>query len=275
MEWYDKPPIDDSELNKLQSAAVEEASRILVGRRLLPLYGPLKPGTNWVRRHRFENHPDGLIAPFEQNTDENPLYAEWSTYSSIPILFKDFYFDTREFLAFRDTQSPLDPSLAARAGHAVADAEDTLIFYGHSELGIEGLTNVDGSHKINPSDWNEPGNAYNDVVHAIEILLQHGHHGPYGMACAYDRYHTLIRAHQYGLTALAQIVNVMQVGVFPSLALEPGAVVIVQGGLLRVDLAVAQDLVVAYLGTEGSRHLFRVQEILIPRIKQANAIVLL
>jgi uncharacterized linocin/CFP29 family protein len=57
--------------------------------------------------------------------------------------------------------------------------------------------------------------------------------------------------------------------------LERGAVVIVQGGLLRADLAVVQDLTVSYLDSDGSRHLFRAWEAVIPRIKQADAIVVL
>ncbi len=42
----------------------------------------------------------------------------------------------------------------------------------------------------------------------------------------------------------------------------------------RVD-AVVQDLSVSYLDSDGSRHLFRVWEAVIPRIKQADAIVVL
>lgn len=275
MERFNELPIDDNALAHLQTAAVDEASRLLVGRRLLPLYGPLHPGTIWVRRHQFQGHPEGHIAAFEQNRDPQPLHGDWSTYTRIPVLFRDFAIDTRELLAFRDAGNPLDPSMAARAGHAVADAEDTLIFYGDAELGIQGLVNVEGNLRVAPSNWEEGGAAYIDAVRAIEQLLNGGHHGPYGMACAFDRYHTLIRVHQSGLTALDQVSRVMQAGVYPSLALEPGMVVIVQGGLLRADLAVVQDLSVAYLDSDGSQHLFRVWEAVIPRIKQANSIVVL
>lgn len=273
MQRLDELPVALADLESLQSAAIDEATRILVGRRILPLYGPLKPGTIWVRRHEFHNHPSGRVAAFEEARDPEPLTAGWAAYTRVPVLFRDFALDSRELSAFRDAGNPLDPSIAARAAHAVADAEDTLVFYGDDELKIDGLINVEGNHRLDLSDWDQGGAAYIDVVRAIELLLQSGHHGPYGMACAFDRYHTLIRVHQSGLTALDQVSRVLLAGVYPSLALEPGTVVIVQGGLLRADLAVVQDLAVDYLDSDGSQHVFRVWEALIPRIKQGNAIV--
>jgi uncharacterized linocin/CFP29 family protein len=64
-------------------------------------------------------------------------------------------------------------------------------------------------------------------------------------------------------------------GIFQSPALDSNQAVILAHGAQYLDLAVAQDLVTAYLGPEEMDHGFRVLESLVLRIKQPGAICVL
>ena len=128
-------------------------------------------------------------------------------------------------------------------------------------MGYEGLTTVDGRLTLELSDWSVPGNPFNDIVRATEALVNAGHFGPYGLVVTPELYSMMHRVHPgtYVLE-IAHIREIVTDGVYQSSILGRNRAVLVSTGRQNFDLAVAQDLTVAYLGAENMNHPFRVFE---------------
>ena len=70
------------------------------------------------------------------------------------------------------------------------------------------------------------------------------------------------------------ISDVAEGGLFRSPVLVGNQGLVIAQGAHNLDIAVAQDLVTAYLGPEGLDHTFRVMESVVLRIKRPGAICL-
>ena len=75
-----------------------------------------------------------------------------------------------------------------------------------------------------------------------------------------------------GVLELQQVQRLATAGVFQTPVLSDSVAVVVSVGAENMDLAVAQDLVTAFLETSKLNHIFRVMEILALRIKRPAAI---
>ncbi|MCL4531670.1 MAG: bacteriocin family protein, partial [Actinobacteria bacterium] len=89
----------------------------------------------------------------------------------------------------------------------------------------------------------------------------------------YGRLHRIVAGS--GLLELSLVREVATGGVFQTPQLAEGLALVVCMGTENLDLAVAQDMVTAYLGPDGMEHQFRVMEIVLPRVKRPEAICLL
>ncbi|MGB9589023.1 MAG: encapsulin, partial [Armatimonadota bacterium] len=61
-------------------------------------------------------------------------------------------------------------------------------------------------------------------------------------------------------------------GVFQTAVLRENKAVVVSTGAENLDIAIAQDMVTAYLGPDNMNHPFRVLEALVLRIRRPEAI---
>lgn len=265
-------PLNEAERQRIDETIVKVARRLLVGRRFIDLYGPLGPGVQTVSYDEYTGVSAGAMDLVGQQ-ESGAVFADSRTFKTIPILYKDFLLHWRDIEASRVHHLPLDVSAAAGAASFCAQQEDELIFNGNPKMGYEGLMNAKGRLTSPLGDWGVPGTGFSNIVAATEKLSRAGHFGPYAMVCSPKLYAMLHRI--YEKTGILEIETIRQLatdGVFQSNNLKEDAAVVVSTGRENLDLAVAMDMSVAYLGPSNMNHPFRVLEMALPRIKHPDAL---
>jgi uncharacterized linocin/CFP29 family protein len=265
-------PLREDEWARLNETVIQVARRSLVGRRILDIYGPLGAGVQTVPHDEYTGVSPGAVDIVgEQETAS--VFTDARKFKTIPILYKDFLLHWRDIEAARLHNMPLDVSAAAGAAALCAQQEDELIFYGDAKLGHEGLMNATGRLTVPLGDWTQPGAGYLAIVEATRKLNESGHYGPYAIVLSPRLYSLLHRI--FEKTGVLEIETIRQLasdGVFQSNRLRGDSGVVVSTGRENMDLAVAMDMVAAYLGASRMNHPFRVLESLILRIKHPDAI---
>lgn len=265
-------PLSPEQLEFLQQEIVKEARRTLVGRRMIGIYGPLGAGIETVSVEQYGPDEDAEI-DFHGRTDPKPVLGADEIFLRVPILYKDFVLHWRDVSFAKKLGAPLDASRAIRAAHAVADREDQLIFNGDERLKIEGLLNAKGRTSVKRGDWNIYGNAYRDVVKATEALLQQSHHRPFALALSAGDYARLVQQKEGQFAPeIDAISRLCDDGVFTSPTIPDGKAVMLSTGDQNFDVAITEDLTLAYLGERDQDFPYRVYEGLCLRIKRPSAI---
>lgn len=141
------------------------------------------------------------------------------------------------------------------------------------KLGFEGLMNARGRGVVKLTAWDEAGSGFSNILAATEKLLSGHHYGPYALVLSPDRFAQLHRIYERtGTFEIDSIRKLVTDGVYQSSVLKPDSAVVLATGRGNLDLAVALDLSVAYLGSERMNHPFRVVEAVALRIKHPDAI---
>lgn len=265
-------PLHPEEWSRLTETVIQVAQRALVGRRLVDIYGPLGPGVQTVPYDEFTGiSPGALDIVGEEKTAA--VFTDARKFKTIPIIYKDFLLHWRDIEAARAHGMPLDVSAAAGAATFCAQREDSLVFFGDKKLDYEGLMNAKGRSTIPLKDWSTPGNGYANLVEATEKLLSNSHFGPYAMVVSPRLYAQLHRVFEKtGVLEIETLRKLAADGVYQSNLLKGEQAVVVSTGRENLDLAVAMDMSVAYLGAERMNHPFRVLECVMLRIKHPDAI---
>jgi uncharacterized linocin/CFP29 family protein len=265
-------PLAPEQLEFLQQECVREARRTLVARRLLGVYGPLGAGLASVSIEQYGPDEDAEIDLLGK-TDPKPITGAHEAFQRVPILYKDFVLHWRDVSFAKKLGAPLDASRAIRAAHAVADREDTLLFNGDKRLGQTGLLDAKGRTTVARSDWTKYGTAYRDVVKATEVLLSHSHHRPFALAVSAQDYARLVQQREGQFAPeLDSIARLCDDGVFNSPTIPEGKAVLLSTGDQNFDIAVTEDLTIAFLGERDQDYPFRVYECLTLRVKRPTAI---
>jgi uncharacterized linocin/CFP29 family protein len=248
------------------------ARRSLIGRRFIDLYGPLGAGVQTVPLDQFAGVEAGAV-DLVGELETAPVFAERRTFKTIPLVYKDFLLHWRDIEAARGHNMPLDVSSAAGAAAFLSQREDQLIFWGDEALGIEGLMNAKGRTVLSIADWSKPGSAYQNIIEATEKLNQQDHFGPYALVTSPTLFSQLHRIFEKtGVLEIETIRDLCTDGVYASNRLQGAQAVVVSTGRENLDLAVAMDMTVAYLGAERMNHPFRVVESVLLRLKHPDAI---
>ena len=239
----------------------------------MALFGPLGAGVETVSIERHSQDSPAEV-DLEGKPDPNPIGAhEEEEYVRIPIIYKDFILHWRDVKYSQETSSPLDNTHAIRSAHQVGDAEDALLFNGSDELKIYGLLNFPGSLSVSGGDWSKPGDSVSDVYAAIRQLLSKNHHFPYVLVMSVDMYEALLKpVRESPVLELEQISKMCVDGVYWSAQIPSGTAALLCSGSQNFDIAVAEDLRIAYLGPSDMNYRFRVYESLVLRVKRPTAI---
>jgi uncharacterized linocin/CFP29 family protein len=265
-------PLREDEWARLNETVIQVARRSLVGRRILDIYGPLGAGVQTVPHDEYTGVSPGAVDIVgEQETAS--VFTDARKFKTIPIIYKDFLLHWRDIEAARLHNMPLDVSAAAGAAALCAQQEDELIFYGDPKLGHEGLMNAAGRLTVPLGDWSTPGAGYLAIVEATRKLNESGHYGPYAVILSPRLFSLLHRI--FEKTGVLEIETIRQLaadGIFQSNRLRGDSGVVVSTGRENMDLAIAMDMVAAYLGASRMNHPFRVLESLILRIKHPDSI---
>ncbi len=272
----DDAPLSASEWQQLDETVVGVARHLLVGRRFVSLTGPLGVGTQVVP---LDTVSAGAACLHDESGcscaggECDVIEVSGRRFLALPLLHQDFRLAWRNIETSRQQGQPLELAPAAAAAAAVARAEDELILRGHSEHGYEGFLNASGRQTVALGNWDEPGGAFAGVNSAIEALVSAGFFGPFAVVLSPALYAKTQRVGKgIGRLESKLITDMAEGGLFRTPVLTGNEGFVVALGAHNFDLAVAQDLITAYLGPEGMDHRFRVLESLVLRIKRPGAI---
>jgi len=235
-------PLTPEEWDQLDKVVVQVARQFLVGRKFIELAGPFGAGTEVI--------PVGV--------------GESRKHLQMQTIQQDFRLFWRDVEANRRAGVPIEWGAAAEAASKCAKAEDKMIF--------DGLFKA-AKTKAKLGDWDAPGAALESVVAATEALFAADFYGPYAVVVSPSLYAKTQRvAEGMGRLVSKLIKDVAEGGLFRSPLLGAGQGLVVSLGVQNFDLAVAQDLITAYMGNEELDHAFRMMESLVLRIKRPGAI---
>lgn len=266
----DQAPLSPEQWEQIDRTVVEVARQFLVGRRFIPVYGPLGAGMQAIISNVFGGIGDATV-DILGDAETSPVLVETRRAEILPMLYKDFRLNWRDIEASRQLGIPLDTGPAAAAAYAVALAEDRLIFYGSAES--PGLLNLEKRTRSSRGDWHQVGGAFESVVSATAQLIANGFPGPYAVITSPQLYAAMTRV--FGNTGVLEIEQIRQLataGVFQTPILDENQAVVVATGRQNMDLAIGQDLTTAFLETTNMSHNFRVFEILALRVKRPGAV---
>lgn len=265
-------PLTEEQWENLEKAVIDTARKHLIGRRFLNLYGPLGAGVQYLDFKTYAGDFKAVI-DFVGENDEGLFRSVERYIKQIPIIYKDFKIDWRDLETCAIQGLPIDTTPAAMSAVFVAEMEDDLIFNGNPNYGIEGLLTAQGRSSVEIGNWDEEGSAYDDVLKAAETLSIKGFHEPYALVVSPKLYSKLIRAYKNTTyLELDLIKKAVTEYVYKSPSIKGNKAVLVSIGSEYVDLAVAQDITLAFLEASKMNHYFRIFELVMPRIKVPAAI---
>ncbi|AIF53674.1 MULTISPECIES: family 1 encapsulin nanocompartment shell protein [unclassified Pelosinus] len=268
----DSAPLTEAEWSKIDEAVVTTARRMLVGRKVIEVLGPMGPGVYTIPYSVFSGTSSTGIDMVGEQDDFIVAPSSRAT-TSVPMLYKDFKIMWRDVEADRHMGLPLDVSTAAVAANYVAVQEDNLIFNGNKELGQVGLMNVQGRKTVKISNWDEPGSALADAVKAVSALSEAGHYGPYAMVVSPVLFGRMVRVYgNTGMLELDQVKALISGGVYYSNTISGNKAVVLATGGHNVNLAVGQDMTTSYMGPTNMNHVFRVLETTALLVRRPDAI---
>jgi len=256
----------------IDRTVVDAARHHLVGRRFIPLFGPVGAGTQVIPEEVFPQIGPARVNMLGEES-ESVIQPTQRGYKKLPMIYKDFCLYWRDIETGRQLNLPLDLGAAASAAIYCAQAEDSLIFNGNPNLGLAGLLNVENRNTVPMSDWGNMGAAFSDVVAAVSKLTAAGFPEPYALVTSPYLYGNMFRVFDNtGLLEINQVKGLASAGVFLSTALPEASAVLVATGAENMDLVIGQDLTTAFLEVSGMNYLLRVFETLTLRIKRPQAI---
>ncbi|SCG84423.1 Maritimacin [Proteiniborus sp. DW1] len=266
-------PFSDELWERIDDTVVNKAREQLVGRKFIPVYGPLGAGIQSINIDILSSDNDTAISSNGEE-DTELVKVQSRRYVEIPMVFKDAFISWRDLENSNRTGLPLDLSPIAVTAAACAHKEDQIIFFGNEEWDYKGLMNVDGRQTVQKSNWNEGENAFSDIVAGLEKLVRKGFYGPYVLVVSPDLYAQLQRIQPgTGKLELERIKELINGKVYQTPVLGTNKAVLLEKGMENMDLVIGQDLATAYIGPEKLNHVLRILETILLRIKRPESIV--
>ncbi|MBN1877266.1 MAG: bacteriocin family protein [Anaerolineae bacterium] len=253
-------PLTAEQWQIIDKAVSESVGRILVGRRILDLYGPLGFGAYTVPLYTYSG------------ANGEAVRAKIARQLSMITLMKEFFITFKD-LELMNAGQPFDIAPVVACATQMAIAEDKLIFNGDAAEGAEGLLNATGRQVLGLGDWSQEGQALTDVSAATAKLISEGFYPPYFVVM-----HPMLQAslqRVYGRRGVLEIELVARQatgGVFASPAVPQDKILIIAAQPQYVDLAIGMDIATAFVETADLEHRFRLMETVALRVKQPGAI---
>ncbi|SDY82129.1 Uncharacterized protein, linocin/CFP29 family [Proteiniborus ethanoligenes] len=267
-------PFGEELWEKIDEVVIRKAKEQLIGRKFIPIYGPLGPGVQNINIDLINANKDATIS--SNGEEEIELVAVKNRkYVEIPMVFKDFFISWRDLENSKKTGLPLDLAPVAITAAACAHKEDHIIFFGDEDWGYKGLMNVDGRQIFKKDNWNEGENAFIDIAKGLEKLVRKDFYGPYVLVVSPDLYVQLQKVQPgTGKIEIERIRELIDGKIYQTPVLGYNKAVLLQKGMENMDIVIGQDLVTAYIGPEKLNHVFRMLETIILRIKRPESIVI-
>ncbi|WIV12647.1 family 1 encapsulin nanocompartment shell protein [Proteiniborus sp. MB09-C3] len=266
-------PFSDELWEKIDETVVKKAREQLVGRKFIPIFGPLGSGIQSINVDLISADNDSVVSSNGEE-DTELVKVQNRRYVEIPMIFKDAFISWRDLENSKQTGLPLDLAPISITAAVCAHKEDQIVFFGNEEWGYKGLMNVDGRQTIQKNNWNEGENAFSDIVAGLEKLVEKGFYGPYALVLSPDLYAQLQRIQPgTGKLELERIRELIDGKVYQTPILGSNKAVLLEKGMENMDLVIGQDLVTGYIGPEKLNHVLRILETVLLRIKRPESIV--
>ena len=247
-------PFDEATWAKIDGMVVQVAKNVLVGRKFIPLVGPLGWGVEVAPLFDFSTQNEAFIA------------NETTAYLPLKELRQEFILRARQMAIAVQTPYGLDLGAVAIAATALAKAEDQLII---NQL-------LDQALVESPlGDWGQPGAPTKAIADATAKLLQGGCDAPYVLLVSPAMYARLVSLMNYGTPEEEMVEGLVKGGIFQSTRMPDDRALVVSPAAWNMDLVVGQDVVTSYLGNAELDQRLRIFETVLLRIKRHAAICVL
>lgn len=257
-------PFEADFWEKIDDVVVSTASRSLVCRRFLSIYGTLGAGAISVAVDDYNK---------EEQFEDGVAKTTGRTFHEIPQLYEDFSFLWRDIENDSQNRLPLDLSSVALAAQNLAKKEDSLILHGNKSINCKGLLNADNAQSIKKSDWSANENPFKDIIAAINKMKEKDINGRYVLILSNSLYFSLQRLQgSTGLTEYQRIESMLG-RVYTTSLMPADKALLLCPEFQYMDLTIGIDMRTSYLEQVNLNHSFRIIETVLPRIKNANAIV--
>ena len=262
----DAAPFADDFWQQLDNTITETASKILQGRRFVPIYGPLGIGVTNIELDDVEN--------LKEVADNGIIFTAGRSYIQIPTLYTDFILSAKDMQTSQHSGYPVDLAQAINAAEQAAIQEDKFIFFGNDTLKIDGLFTAAGTQKITKTDWNIGENSFKNIAEAINLLVKEGIYSSYSLLISPDLYLQMQRIQPgTGILEIDRVKKLLHKRVFVSPVLGKEKALLISADARNIDLAIGQDLQTAYLEQTELNHKFRLLETIRLRIKRPKSII--
>jgi uncharacterized linocin/CFP29 family protein len=242
-----------------------------VVRRFIDVTGPLGAGVQTVPADHLVGITEGSKDFLGE--DGKPVKTGARSSGIVPIISKDFVAHWRDLEEARLLGFKLPVAKAAAAASICARTEDKLALFGHSPLGYHGLMTVEGRNLMQGLNWGRPGQAFDNFRRIIEILTARGYTGPYAAVVhphIYAEMHRVLEGSS--LLEISHVRAILSAGVYRSSLLAPRTGLVVSTGKQNLELMVAVDTSIAFLGARQMNLPFRVFKAVYLRILRSDAI---
>ena len=256
-------PFTEDLWQKLDSVVVNELKKQLIGRKFMPIKGPMGSGMQFIKVDTLDK---------EEVVEDGFAMTEGRKVYEIPQLYADFWLYWRDLQSTGDANADL--SAAMRASQMLAKREDNLIFYGNQKLGIDGLLTIKGSQSVKKGDWSTGEASFKDVYAGITKLEKANRLGRYSLIMSPDLFAELQRIQPGTGTIEAERIKTLITGsMLKSTELKEKTAFLVCGESYYMDLAIGQDVTTTIVDDENLNQKLRIMETALPRIKAPDSIV--
>lgn len=248
-------PIAEELWAAIDEMVVTVMRKILVGRRVLDMVGPLGWGVE--------------VAPMFGFTEEDgaSVVAARTEYAPLEELSQEFALRARQIAISRQTPYTMDLGAVAIAATNLARAEDALVLGG-----LATLSQCSGEL----GDWGTLGGPFSAIANAVAQLQNTGFDPPYAAVMSPGMYARLASLFEYGRRELDLVHSLLGAGIYQSVdASVANQVLVLSPQSWNMDLVVGQDATTAWLGNTGLDQRFRVFETLLLRLKRPGGVCVL
>ena len=248
-------PITEEVWAAIDEMVISVVKKILVGRRVLDLVGPVGWGVEVAPLFAFTEQDGAAIA------------TPTTEYVHLEEIAEESMLRARQIAISRQTPYGLDLGAAAIAATKLAKTEDRMIIGG-----LASLAECSGAL----GDWDTLGGPFRAVADAVAQLRATGFDGPFAAIMSPAMYARLASLFMHGRRELALVESILADGIFQST--DPAVadqVLVLSPRPWNMDLVVGQDVTTAWLGNVGLDQHFRVFETLILRLKRPGAVCVL
>ena len=250
----DAAPLSDEVWEQIDGVVESVARQHLVCRRFIHLFGPLGAGA--------------VVVPLNRLATEGEIRVAQRELIGFETLTKDFVLAYEDVTLARQMSLPLDLSPVAQAATQLARQEDDLIF--------AALRSAKGVQTVSIGEWSQPGGAFATVTAALEKLTSAGVYGPYALVTSTSMHAQMQRVMKgTGRLEIKHVEDLLDGKIYFSPGLKANEAFLVASSQYNLDLAVAQDMVTAYIGNAELDHIFRLMEKLVLRVKRPNGVCLI